>query len=61
MALFIANVGAHAQIVFTSHRDGNKEIYVMGVDGGNPRNLIPITNLNITHNPVETGNGLNDV
>jgi hypothetical protein len=23
--------------------------------------LIPITSLNITHNPVETGNGLNDV
>ena len=27
------------QIAFVSHRDGNREIYVMGVDGSNPRNL----------------------
>ena len=27
------------QIVFTSRRDGNNEIYVMDADGGNPENL----------------------
>ena len=32
-------VDAQAQIAFMSHRDGNWEIYVMDVDGGNPRNL----------------------
>ena len=30
---------AHAQITFTSERDGNKEIYVMDSDGRNIRNL----------------------
>ena len=30
---------AHAQIAFMSERDGNKEIYVMGDDGQNPRNI----------------------
>ncbi len=30
---------AHAQIAFTSFRDGNKEIYVMDADGSNLRNL----------------------
>ena len=30
---------AHAQIAFTSFRDGNGEIYVMDADGSNLRNL----------------------
>ena len=30
---------AQAQIAFTSERDGNREIYVMDTDGGNPRRL----------------------
>ena len=30
---------AHAQIAFTSFRDGNEEIYVMDADGSNLRNL----------------------
>ena len=32
-------VDAQAQIAFTSERDGNREIYVMDADGGNPRRL----------------------
>ena len=32
-------VDAQARIAFASDRDGNWEIYVMDVDGGNPRNL----------------------
>ena len=32
-------IDAQARIVFVSHRDGNPEIYVMGIDGNNPRNL----------------------
>ena len=32
-------VDAQAQIAFSSKRDGNFEIYVMGVHGGNPRRL----------------------
>jgi Tol biopolymer transport system component len=39
LALFIAGVQAHAQIAFTSRRDGNYEIYVMDANGRNPRNL----------------------
>jgi TolB protein len=27
------------QIIFATDRDGNPEIYVMGVDGANPANL----------------------
>ena len=27
------------QIAFTSNRDGDREIFVMGVDGSNPTNL----------------------
>ena len=34
-----------AQIVFSSHRDGNWEIYVMDTDGKNLRRL--------THNPLD--------
>ena len=30
---------AQAQIAFVSHRDGNPEIYVMDINGGNPQNL----------------------
>ena len=32
-------VDAQAQIVFSSNRDGNQEIYVMDADGGNLRRL----------------------
>ena len=32
-------VDAQAQIAFTSERDGNREIYVMDTDGGNPQRL----------------------
>ena len=32
-------VGAQAQIAFMSQRDGNPEIYVMDIDGGNQRRL----------------------
>ena len=32
-------VEAQAQITFVSHRDGNPEIYVMDIDGNNPRRL----------------------
>ena len=39
LALFVADVQAHAQIAFMSERDGNKEIYVMDSDGRNSRNL----------------------
>ena len=39
LALFMAGVQAHAQIAFTSERDGNKEIYVMGTEGQSPRNI----------------------
>ena len=34
-----AQATRQAQIVFTSHRDGNAEIYVMDADGKNQRNL----------------------
>ena len=39
LVLFMADVRAHAQIAFTSFRDGNREIYVMDADGSNLRNL----------------------
>ena len=39
LALFMIGVQAHAQIAFTSFRDGNEEIYVMDADGSNLRNL----------------------
>ena len=32
-------VDAQARIAFSSEKDGNREIYVMGNDGGNPRRL----------------------
>ncbi len=35
----IVCVEAQAQIVFSSNRDGNWEIYVMNADGANPQNL----------------------
>ena len=35
----IVAIDAQAQIAFGSDRDGNSEIYVMDVDGGNPRRL----------------------
>ena len=42
-AVLLMNVRAQspqqAQIVFTSDRDGNREIYVMDTDGENPRRL----------------------
>ena len=39
LTLLMVCVDAQAQIAFASQRDGNHEIYVMDVDGGNPRNL----------------------
>ena len=39
LILLIVCVDAPAQIVFMSHRDGNPEIYVMDINGGNQRRL----------------------
>ena len=39
LALPMAVVEAQAQIVFMSRRDGKPEIYVMDIDGNNPRRL----------------------
>ena len=39
LTLLMVCVDAQARIAFASDRDGNWEIYVMDVDGGNPRNL----------------------
>ena len=39
LTLLMVAVDAQAQIAFSSNRDGNWEIYVMDVDGGNPQNL----------------------
>ena len=41
----MVDVDAQARIAFVSDRDGNREIYVMDADGGNPRRL--------TNNPVD--------
>ena len=39
LTLLMVCVDAQAQIAFSSNRDGNWEIYVMDVDGGNQQNL----------------------
>ena len=39
LTLLVVCVEAQAQIAFVSHRDGNPEVYVMDIDGNNPRNL----------------------
>ena len=39
LTLLMVCVDAQARIAFASDRDGNWEIYVMDVNGGNPRNL----------------------
>ena len=39
LTLLVAVVDAQAQIVFSSDRDGNFEIYVMDADGGNQQRL----------------------
>ena len=39
LTLLIVRVDVQAQIAFVSHRDGNTEIYVMDVDGGNQQRL----------------------
>ena len=39
LILLMVWVDAQAQIAFVSHRDGNAEIYLMDVNGGNQRNL----------------------
>ena len=39
LTLLMVAVDAQAQIAFMSNRDGNWEIYVMGANGGNQRNL----------------------
>ena len=43
-----------AKIAFTSVRDGNDEIYVMDVDGKNPRNLT--NHAGIDHSPAWSAN-----
>ena len=40
LTLLMVAVDAQPQIAFTSRRDGNSEIYVMDINGGNQRNLI---------------------
>ena len=39
LTTLMISVDAQAQIAFVSNRSGNWDIYVMDVDGGNPRNL----------------------
>ena len=39
LTLLMVVVETRAQIAFSSHRDGNWEIYVMDADGGNQQNL----------------------
>ena len=39
LTLLMVDVDAQAQIVFSSKRDGNAEIYVMDADGGNQQRL----------------------
>ena len=39
LAQLMVYLDAHAQIVFISRRDGNREIYVMDADGGNQQRL----------------------
>ena len=39
LALLMICVDAQGQIAFVSHRDGNMEIYVMDINGGNQRRL----------------------
>ena len=39
LMLLMVCVDAQARIAFVSHRDGNPEVYVMDIDGNNPRNL----------------------
>ena len=39
LMLLMVCVDAQAQIAFVSRRDGNPEIYVMDINGGNPQNL----------------------
>ena len=39
LTLLMVCVDAQARIAFVSERDGNREIYVMDDDGGNPQNL----------------------
>ena len=48
LAPLMVVVDAQGQIAFSSHRDGNSEIYVMDADGGNLRRL--------TNNPTGDGN-----
>ena len=39
LTALMAGIDAQAQIAFVSNRDGNSDIYVMDVHGGNPRQL----------------------
>ena len=39
LTVLMMGVDAHAQIAFVSNRSGNWDIYVMDIDGQNPRNL----------------------
>ena len=39
LTLLTVDVNVQARIAFVSHRDGNSEIYVMDINGGNQRNL----------------------
>ena len=45
LTMLMIGVNVHAQIVFMSDRDGDREIYVMDADGQNPRRL--------TNNPAD--------
>ena len=39
LTLLMVDVDAQARIAFVSERDGNREIYVMDADGGNPQKV----------------------
>ncbi|SVB87529.1 uncharacterized protein METZ01_LOCUS240383, partial [marine metagenome] len=47
--------GTNGKIVFTSSRDGNKEIYVMDADGSNATNLS--NNAAVDENPSWSADG----
>ena len=55
LTLLIVCVDAQAQIAFSSNRDGDYEIYVMDINGGNPQNLTDHPHADI--NPSWSPNG----
>ena len=48
LTLLTVDVGAQAQIVFSSERSANRQIYVMEADGGNLQNLTNSPNYDIS-------------